>query len=226
MPSNHLILCCSLFLLPSIFPSIRVFSTESALDIRWPKYWRFSFSFSISPLNEYSGLISLKFDLWFDLLAIQGTLKSFLQHHSLKASILQHSAFFMVQLSTSINAQLLSLVRLLQFKDWSQPGSSVQARFSRQENWSGLLFPSPSIHDYWKNHSFDYVNPCWQSDISVFFFFYKKTFALYWTIVDLQCCVSFKCAAKWLLCTYLFFFKFFLFRLLQNIKQFPVIYAI
>ena len=100
MPSNHLILCHPLLLLlPSIFPSIRVFSTESALDIRWPKYWRFSFSFSISPLNEYSGLISLKFDLWFDLLAIQGTLKSFLQHHSLKASILQHSASFIVQLS-------------------------------------------------------------------------------------------------------------------------------
>ena len=96
MPSNHLILCCPLLLLPSIFPSIRVFSNESALHIMWPKYW--SFSFSISPSNEYSGLISFKMD-WFDLLAVQGTLKSFLQHHSSKASILWHSAFFIVQLS-------------------------------------------------------------------------------------------------------------------------------
>ena len=94
--SNHLILCNPLLLLPSIFPSIRVFSNESALHIRWPKYW--SFSFSINPSNEYSGLISFRMD-WFDLLAVQGTLKSLLQHHSSKASILQHSAFFMVQLS-------------------------------------------------------------------------------------------------------------------------------
>ena len=95
MPSNHLILCCPL-LLPSIFPSIRVFFNESALRISWPKYW--SFSFSISASNEHSGLISFRTD-WFDLLAVQGTLKSLLQHHSLKASILQNSAFFMVQLS-------------------------------------------------------------------------------------------------------------------------------
>ena len=96
MPSNHLIPCYPLLLLPSIFPSIRVFSKESALRIRWPKYW--SFSFSISPSNEYSGLISFRID-WFDLLAVQGTLKSLLQHPSSKASILQHSAFFTVQLS-------------------------------------------------------------------------------------------------------------------------------
>ena len=94
--SNHLILCHPLLLLPSIFTSIRVFSNESALCIMWPKYW--SFSFSISPSNEYSGLISFWID-WFDLLATQGTLKSLLQHHSSKASILQRSAFFMVQLS-------------------------------------------------------------------------------------------------------------------------------
>ena len=94
-PSNHLILCRPLFLWPSIFPSIRVFSSESVLHIRWPKYW--SFSFSISP-NQYSGLISFRID-YFDLLAVQGTLKSLLQHHSSKAWILQHSAFFMVQLS-------------------------------------------------------------------------------------------------------------------------------
>src|SRR5574337_118852 len=96
MPSNHLILCPHLLLLPSIFPSIRVFSNESALCIRWPKYW--SFSFNISPSNEHSGLISFRID-WFDLLAVQGTLKSLLQHHSSKASILWHSAFSMVQLS-------------------------------------------------------------------------------------------------------------------------------
>ena len=96
MPSSHLILCCPLLLPPSIFPIIRVFSNESVLHIRWPKYW--SFSFSIGPSNEYSGLISFRMD-WLDLLAVQGTLKSLLQHHSSKASILRCSAFFMVQLS-------------------------------------------------------------------------------------------------------------------------------
>ena len=96
MQSNHLILCCPLLLLPSIFPSIRVFSTESVICIRWPKYW--SFRFSISPSNEYSGLISSRID-WFYLLAVQGTLKSLPQHHSSKASILQRSTFFVVQLS-------------------------------------------------------------------------------------------------------------------------------
>ena len=96
MPSNHLILRHSLLFLPSIFPSIRVFSNKLALHIRWPKYQ--SFSFSISPSSEYSGLISFRID-WLDLLAVQGTLKSLLQHHNSKVSILQHSAFFMVQLS-------------------------------------------------------------------------------------------------------------------------------
>ena len=96
MPSNYLILCCPLLLPPSIFPSIRVFSNESVLHIRWTKYW--SSSFSISPFNEYSGLISFRMD-WLDLLAVQRTLKSLLQHHSSKASILQRSAFFTVQLS-------------------------------------------------------------------------------------------------------------------------------
>ena len=96
MPSNHLILCHPLLLLPSIFPSIRVFSNESALRIRWLKYW--SFSFSISPSKEHPGLISFRID-WLDLLGVQGTLKSLLQHHTSKASILRHSAFFTVQLS-------------------------------------------------------------------------------------------------------------------------------
>ena len=97
IPSNHLILCCPLLLLPSIFPSIRVFSNESALHMRWPKYW--SFSFYISPVNEHPGLISFRMD-WLDLLGdLQGTLKSLLQHHSSKASILWRSAFFIVQFS-------------------------------------------------------------------------------------------------------------------------------
>ena len=120
MPSNHLILCCPLLLLPSIFPSIRVFSNESDLPIRWPKYWSFSFS----PSNEYSGLISFRMD-WFDLLAVQKTSKSLLQHHSSKASILRHSAFF--------NGPTLT-----------------------------------SIHDYWKNHGFDYTGFHWQSNVSAF----------------------------------------------------------
>ena len=116
MPSNHVNLCHPL-LLPLIFPSIRDFSNELALCIRWPKYW----TFSVSPSHEYSGLIFFRID-WFDLPAVQGTLKSLLQHHRLKVSILRCSAFFMVT----------------------------------------------SIHDYWKNHSFDYIDLCWQSDISAF----------------------------------------------------------
>ena len=115
MPSNHVILCRPLLLLPSIFPNIRVFSTESALHMRWPKYW--SFSFSISPSNEHPGLISFRMD-WLDLLADQGTLKSLLQHCSSKASILQCSAFFIERNSIT------------------------------------------SIHDYWKNHSFDKADLC------------------------------------------------------------------
>ena len=110
MPSNHPILCHHLLLLPSIFLSIRVFSKESVLCIRWPKYW--TFSFSISPSNEYSGLISFRTD-WFDLLAAQGTLKNLLQHHSSKASILRHSAFFMVQLlhSYMTTGKIMALTR-------------------------------------------------------------------------------------------------------------------
>ena len=96
MPSNHLILCCPLLLLPSIFPSIRVFSNESALRIRWPKYW--NFGFNISPSNEHPGLISFRID-WLDLFAVQGTLKNLIQHHSSKASVFLCSAFFTVQIS-------------------------------------------------------------------------------------------------------------------------------
>ena len=119
--SKHLILCCPLLLSHSIFPNIKVFSSESTVHIRWPKYW--SFSLSINPSDEYSGLISLRTD-WFDFLAVQETLKSLLQYHNSKASVLQHSAFFMVQLSNP--------------------------------------------HDYWKNHNFDYMDLCWQSDVFVF----------------------------------------------------------
>ena len=96
MPSTHLILCCALLLLPSIFPSIKVFSNESALRIKWPNYW--SSSFSVSPSNEHPGLVSFRMD-WLDLLAVQGTLKCFLQHHSSQVSVLQRSAFFIVQFS-------------------------------------------------------------------------------------------------------------------------------
>ena len=110
MPSNHLILCCPLLLLPSRLPSIRVFSNELVLCIRWPQYW--SFSFSISPSNEYSGLISFRVD-WLELLAVQGTLKSLLQHHSSKASILQCTVFFIVQISHSnmTTGKTIALIR-------------------------------------------------------------------------------------------------------------------
>ena len=109
MLSNHLILCHLLLLLPSIFPRIRVFSSESALRIRWPKYW--IFSFSISPASEYSGLISFRID-WFDLLAVQGIIKSLLQHHSSKALVFQLSAFFMVQLDTFYNFNTICIIQL------------------------------------------------------------------------------------------------------------------
>ena len=121
MPFYHLILCCPLLLLPSVFPSIRVFSNESVLLIRWPKYW--SFSFNISSSNEYSGLISFRKD-WLDLLSVQGTLKCLLQHHSSKISTLHCSAFFSPTLT--------------------------------------------SMHDYWKNYSFDEMDFCWHSNVSTF----------------------------------------------------------
>ena len=138
MPSNHFILCHALLLLPSIFPSIRVFSNESVLHIRWPKYW--SFSFSISPSNEYSGLSSFRIDL-LDLLAVQGTLKSLLQHHSSKASILQCSAFFMVQLSHPY----MTTGKTIAFTRWTFVGKamtlkdelprSVGTQYATGEEW-------------------------------------------------------------------------------------------
>ena len=129
MPSNHLILCRPLLPLPSTFPSVRVFSSESALRIRWPKYW--SFSFSISPFSEYSGLISFRID-WFDLLAVQGTLKSLLQHHSSKASILQCSAFFRSLMQANPTGFLKNAGRLLDSwngkgNGWKGPSSPVES---------------------------------------------------------------------------------------------------
>ena len=125
MPSNHLILYCPLLLLHSIFPSIRVFSNESVLLIRWPKLW--SISFSISPSNEYSGLISFRMD-WLDLLAVQGTLKSLLQHHSSKASILGCSAFFIVQLSHPLEKAIATYSSTLAWKiPWTEEPGRLQS---------------------------------------------------------------------------------------------------
>ena len=128
MPSNHLILCHPLLLPPSIFPSIRVFSDESVLQIRWPKYW--SFSFNISPSNEYSRLISFKMD-WLDLLAVQGTLKSLLQHHSSKASILGQSAFFIVQLSHPF----MTIGKIIALTKWTFVGKVMSLLFNMLSGW-------------------------------------------------------------------------------------------
>ena len=135
MPSNHLILCRPLLLPPSIFPSTRVFSNESALRIRWPKYW--SFSFSISPFNEYSGLISFRMD-WLDLLAVQGTLKSLLQHHSSKASILWLSAFFILQLSHPY----MTTEKTIALTRWTFVGKAMSLLFNIL---SRLIFPHSSV---------------------------------------------------------------------------------
>ena len=137
MPSNHLILCHPLLLLPSISPRIRVFSNESVLHIRWPKYW--SFSFSISPSNEHPGLISFRMD-WLDLLAVQGTLKSLLQHHSLEALILWCSAYFMVQLSCSYmtTGNTIGLTRWIFV-------SKVMELLPLINLWRALLWPGPLI---------------------------------------------------------------------------------
>ena len=134
MPFNHLILCCPLLLLPSIFPCIRVFSNESALHIRWPKYWSFSFSISLS--YEYSGLISFRMDS-LNLLAVQGTLKSLLQHHSSKASILQCSDFFIVQLSHSYmtTGQTIALTR------WTFGGKVMSLLFNMLSRFVIAFFP-------------------------------------------------------------------------------------
>ena len=135
MPSNHLMLCCPLLLLPSIFPSIRVFSSEPVLRVRWPKYW--NLSFSINPSNEYSELISFRIE-WLDVLAVQGTLKSLLQHHSSKASILWCSAFFIVQLS-SVHVQFSCSVVSDSAIPWN---AACQASLSITNSWSSLRLTS------------------------------------------------------------------------------------
>ena len=129
MLSNHLILCCLLLLQPSIFPSIRVFSNESVLRFRWPKHW--NFSFSISPSNEHSQLISFRID-WFDLLVVQGTLKSLLQHHSSKASILQCSTFFMVQLTNPY----MTTGKTIALTSWTFVGKIMSLLFNILPSWS------------------------------------------------------------------------------------------
>ena len=138
MPSNHLILRCPLLLLPSVCPSIRVFSNESVLYIRWLKYW--SFSFSISPSNEYSGLTSFRMD-WLDLLAVQGTLKSLLQHHSSKVSILRCLAFFIVQLSHPYmtTGKTVALTR------WTFGGKELSLRFNKLSRLAIAFFQGVSI---------------------------------------------------------------------------------
>ena len=173
MPSNHLILCHPLLLVPSIFPSIRVFSNEPILHIRWPKYW--SFSFSISPFNEYSGLVSFRID-WLDLLSVQGTFKHLLQHHSSKASILQWSAFFMVQLlhpymttgksialtGWTFVGKVMSLLFNMQSRlvivflprsnvliSWLQSPSAVILEPKKIKSLSGSLFPHLSAMKWW-----------------------------------------------------------------------------
>ena len=134
MPSNHLILCRPLLLLPSVFPSIRVFSSESVLHSRWPKCW--SFSFSINSSNGYSGLISFRMD-WLDLLAVQGTLKSILEHHSSKASILWHSAFFVVQLSHPY----MSTGKTIALTRWTFVGKVMSLLFNMQSRLVIVFLP-------------------------------------------------------------------------------------
>ena len=138
MPSDHLILCHPLLLLPSVFPSIRVFSNESVLRNRWPKYW--SFSFSISPFNEYSGLISFRIDC-FDLLAVQGTLKSLLQHHSSKASILWRSALFIVQLSQSF----ITAGKTIALTRWTFVSKALSLLFNMLSRLGIVFFQEASI---------------------------------------------------------------------------------
>ena len=160
MPFNHLILCHPLLLLPSILPSIRVFSNESALRIKWSKHW--SFSFNISPSNENSGLISFRMD-WLDLLAVQGTLKSLLQHHSSKASILWRSAFFIIQLSHPYDFPGGSDGKVSTYNVGDLGSVPALGRSSGEGNGNPLQYSclenpmdgGPSIHDYWKNHSLD-----------------------------------------------------------------------
>ena len=167
--SNHLILHHSLLLLSSIFPSMRVFSNESALHIKWPKYW--SFSFNISPSDEYSGLISFRID-WFDLLAVQETLKSLLQHHNSKTFILPCSAYFMVQLSHPYMTTGKTIASTI----WTFVNKVMSLLFKMLPRFviaflPCSLFPKIQLsHPYMTTgkNSFDYTDLCWQSDVSAF----------------------------------------------------------
>ena len=159
MLSNHLILSLPLLLLPSIFPCIRVFSSELSLCIRWPKHW--SFSFSISPFNEYSGLISFRID-WFDLLAMHGTLKSLLQHHNLKASILRCSKYWSFSFSIGPSNEYSGLISLrIDWFDLLAVQGTLKSLLQYHSSKNSLalsFFYGPtltSVHDYWKNDSFD-----------------------------------------------------------------------
>ena len=190
MLSNHLILCCPLLLLPSILPNIRVFSSELAVHIRWPKYWRFSFS--ISPFNEYSGLISFRID-WLAILAVRGILKSLFQHYNSKASILRCSAFFMgfpdgpADKESACNVGDLGSIPWLgrcagerngyplQYSGLENSVNCIVHVVTKSQIWLSdfpvtfIFIYGPfltSIHDYWKNYSFDYMDLCWQRDVS------------------------------------------------------------
>ena len=184
MPSNHLILCHPLLLLPSIFPSIRVFSNESVLCIRWPKDW--NFSFNISPSNEQPGLISFRMD-WLDLLAVQGTLTSLLQHHSSKASILQHSAFFIFQLSHPYmtTGKIIALtIQTFVGKVMSLPFNMLSS------NCGGWIKIKRQTNVFFKNLvSENFVNSAWKKRYLLF---------LHWGSLLLSCCTVF--------CLFFFFF--------------------
>ena len=188
MPSNHLILCRPLLLLPSVFPSIGVFSNESVLCMRWPKYW--SFSFSISPSNDYSGLISFRMD-WLDLLAVQGTLKSLLQHHSSKASILQHSAFFIGQLSHPYMTAGICILQLTK-NGISQISSQLNlvsiVWYNRvTTSLANELMSQPPSH-----FNRDFL----EMEFLYFYCLWLIFFILYWRTASEQCCYSLRWTAR------------------------------
>ena len=203
MPSNHLILCRPLLLPPSIFPSIRVFPKESVLPLRWPKYW--SFSFRISPSNEYSGLISLRMD-WLDLLAVQGTLKSLLQHHSSKASFLLCSAFFIVQLSHPYmtTGKTIALTRE------TFVGKVTSLLFNILSRLVITFLPISIQFHPWGSSPLWFIlsaNLCFWNSV-----FYSLFFKKNWGILDLQCCANFSYIPKWLRYAHMYILFYILFH--------------
>ena len=204
MPSNHLILYRPLLLPPSIFPSIRVFSKESVFPLRWPKYW--SFSFNISPSNEYSGLISLRMD-WLDLLAVQGTLKSLLQHHSSKTSIFQGSAFFIVQLSHPY----MTTGKTIAFTRRTFVDKVMPLLFNMLSRLVITFLPISIQFHLWGS------SPLWLTEIYLLTYvsgllFFIHYFFLNWDILDLQCCATFSCIAKWLSYAHMYILFYILFH--------------